>query len=110
MSHERYDNPLISLHSDVDGLRTDADGTIFVARPGSGAISVVKPDGIALAEIKTEGKAPNNLTFGGPDGRTVFVTQIVQKPSPQPNTGYVETFRAERPGREFCKPFNDKQC
>ena len=35
---------LISFGSDVDGLRTDADGTHFVARPDDGVIGVLKPD------------------------------------------------------------------
>jgi sugar lactone lactonase YvrE len=40
------------------------------------------------------GKELTNLTFGGPDGKTVFVTQS--------QGGFVETFRVDRPGREPC--------
>jgi sugar lactone lactonase YvrE len=99
---------LFTFHQDVDGLRVDADGTIFVARPNDGAIGVLKPDKTRLGDIKTEGKTPNNLTFGGPDGQTVFVTQVVTTANPR--EGYVESFRAERPGREFCRPFREAGC
>ena len=109
-NHLKNHDMLISFHTDVDGLRTDADGTIFVARPDEGVIGMLKPDKTALPDIKTEGKSPNNLTFGGPDGRTVFVTQVVQKANPKDNKGYVESFRAERPGREFCKRFGGTLC
>ena len=44
--------------------------------------------------IVTTGKNPSNLTFGGPDGKTVFVTQA--------DGGFIETFRVDRPGREPC--------
>jgi hypothetical protein len=44
--------------------------------------------------VRLTGKHRTNLTFGGPDGKTVFVTQA--------DGGYVESFRVERPGREPC--------
>lgn len=80
--------------AELDGLRTDADGRIFVARPGAGSIAVVEPGGSVLREIKTLGANPTNLTFGGPDGKTVFVTNA--------STRAVERFLTDRPGREFC--------
>jgi hypothetical protein len=47
-----------------------------------------------VREVPLRGKVPTNLTFGGPDGRSVFVTQKDGK--------FIETFRADRPGREPC--------
>jgi sugar lactone lactonase YvrE len=79
--------------SELDGLRTDVDGTIFVTRPGNGTVAMLKPDGTLVREIPLKGKTPSNLTFGGPDGKTVFVTQV--------DGFFIETFRVERPGREF---------
>jgi signal peptidase len=84
---------------DVDGLRVDTDGRIFVARPDSGAVAIVVPPGSAgatHADIPTRGPAPTNLTFGGADGRDVFVTQS-NKPK-----RFIERFRTDRPGREPC--------
>jgi signal peptidase len=76
---------------DLDGLRTDADGRIFVARIGGGRIAVLEPDGTVVREIATVGTEPSNLTFGGPDGMTVFVTQVDGR--------FIESFRVDRPGR-----------
>jgi signal peptidase len=80
--------------AELDGLRTDANGRIFVARPGAGTIAVLGPDGSLVREAKSLGLNPSNLTFGGPDGKTVYVTNA--------STRGVEFFRADGPGREFC--------
>jgi sugar lactone lactonase YvrE len=55
---------------------------------------VLAPDGRLEREIPLRAAEPTNLAFGGPDGRTVFVTQR--------KGGFIETFTVERPGREFC--------
>ncbi len=78
----------------LDGLRTDRTGRIFVARPGSGTVAIVSPDGKILREVALQGKYPTNLTFGGPAGRTVFVTQV--------DGGLIEAFKTDVPGREPC--------
>jgi signal peptidase len=88
---------------DLDGLRTDALGRIFVTQNGAGKIAILKPDGSeARPPVVTVGKNPSNLTFGGPDGKTVFVTQA--------DGGFIEAFRVDVPGREFCKPFSETVC
>ena len=79
---------------EVDGLRTDVDGRIYLARLSAGKIAIIKSDGSLQREVTTTGKQPTNLTFGGPDGRTVFVTQK--------EGGFIEAFRVDRPGREPC--------
>jgi signal peptidase len=83
---------------DVDGLRTDVDGRIYVARPEKGVIAIIKPAaaglGTLVRTVTTQAADPTNLTFGGPDGRTVFVTQM--------KGNFVESFRTDRPGREPC--------
>jgi sugar lactone lactonase YvrE len=90
----------VSPVSEVDGLRTDVDGRIFLARPSAGKIAIITPDPTIppdkrlLREVSTQGKTPTNLTFGGADGKTVFVTQMDGK--------FIEAFRTDRPGREPC--------
>jgi sugar lactone lactonase YvrE len=83
---------------ELDGLRTDLDGKIFVARPLNGTVAILAPDKTPdtalVREVPLRGKVPTNLTFGGPDGKSVFVTQKDGK--------FIETFRADRPGREPC--------
>ena len=86
---------LVKFDDDLDGLRTDVDGKIYVARVESGTVDVVDPQSrTVIRRVALTAKNPTNLTFGGPDGKTVFVTQA--------NGGYVESFRVERPGREPC--------
>jgi sugar lactone lactonase YvrE len=79
---------------DLDGLRTDLTGRIFVTRPGNGTVAVLAPDGTLAREIPLRGKEPTNLTFGGPDGKSVFVTQREGR--------FIEAFRVDQPGREPC--------
>jgi signal peptidase len=88
----------------MDGLRTDIDGRIYVARILKGTIEVLTPDGNTVREIPLKASEPTNLAFGGPDGKTVFVTQR--------KGGFIESFRVDRPGREFCllRPTGDPAC
>jgi sugar lactone lactonase YvrE len=80
---------------DLDGMRTDIDGKLFAARPDAGTVAVFAPDGTPLPEIPLLKKGPTNLAFGGPDGKTVFVTQS------EGDHGFIEAFSVDRPGREF---------
>jgi sugar lactone lactonase YvrE len=95
-NHLRDRHVVTQFHDgkEVDGLRTDVDGRIFLARPSTRHVVVLKPDGTIVHTVTTQGLNPNNLTFGGPDGRTVFVTQM--------DGQFVESFRTDRPGREPC--------
>jgi sugar lactone lactonase YvrE len=79
---------------DIDGLRTDTAGNLFVARILKGTIAVLSPQGKLKREITLKAKEPTNLAFGGNDGKTVFVTQR--------QGGFVESFRTDHPGREAC--------
>jgi signal peptidase len=79
---------------DIDGLRTDTAGNLYVARILKGTVAVLTPAGKLKREIPLRAKEPTNLAFGGPDGKTVFVTQR--------QGGFIESFRTDRPGREYC--------
>jgi sugar lactone lactonase YvrE len=78
----------------IDGLRTDIDGNLLIARIRKGAITVIKPNAGLQQDVILQGKEPTNLAFGGADGRTVFVTQR--------QGGFIEAFRTDREGREHC--------
>jgi sugar lactone lactonase YvrE len=78
---------------DIDGLRTDTDGNLFVARILKGTIAELSPQGKLRREIQLTAPEPTNLAFGGTDGKTIFVTQR--------KGGFVESFRTDHPGREF---------
>ena len=90
------------VEGELDGLRTDVDGRIFVTRPNAGTVTVLTPDGSVAREIPLRGKVPTNLTFGGPDGKTVFVTQRDGR--------FIEAFRVDRPGREPCLQLSGPFC
>jgi sugar lactone lactonase YvrE len=78
----------------IDGLRTDTEGSLFVARILKGTIAVLTPQGKLKREIRLNAREPTNLAFGGDDGKTIFVTQR--------QGGFVESFRTDRRGRETC--------
>jgi gluconolactonase len=73
-----------------DGMRVDVDGNLYVTRHGKGTVAIVSPKGDVLREIDVLGKRPSNICFGGPDGKTVYVTEV--------DGGRLVTFRVERPG------------
>ncbi len=80
----------------LDGMRTDVDGNLYIARYGAGTVAVVSPEGRLLREVRLKGDKPTNVAFGGADGRTVYVTLQ--------DRGAVEVFRSARPGREHGPP------
>jgi len=79
----------------MDGMRCDVDGNLYITRHGKGTVVVVSPAGEIIREIEmAEGTSVTNLAFGGPDGRTVYVTVA--------DTGNIQYFRADRPGRSWA--------
>lgn len=73
-----------------DGMRCDVDGNLYITRYGKGTVVKLSPDGKVLKEIDVLGKAPSNICFGGPDGRTAYVTEVENK--------RVVQFRVDKPG------------
>lgn len=79
----------------MDGMRCDVKGNLYISRYGKGTVAIVSPQGKIIREIQLTGKNASNVTFGGKDGRTVFVTLADQ--------GNIERFRVKYPGREWKK-------
>ncbi len=77
----------------MDGMRCDANGNLYIARFGKGTVAVVSPEGKLIREITLIGKRPTNVAFGGPDGKTVYVTMQ--------DKGNIESFRTDTPGQEW---------
>ena len=75
----------------LDGMRCDIQGNLFVTRYGKGVVAMLSSKGEIMREISLHGKTCTNLTFGGPDGKTVYVTVA--------DNGNIEKFQAEYPGR-----------
>lgn len=60
---------------DPDGIDFDSDGNLYIAYFGSGMLMVVDPSGKVVAEIPAGGKNPTNLSFGGPNGDWIYLTE-----------------------------------
>lgn len=73
-----------------DGMRCDVDGNLYITRYGKGTVVKVSPEGKLLREIPVLGARPSNLCFGGPDGRTLYVTEVEHR--------RLVRFRVDRPG------------
>ncbi len=79
----------------LDGMRCDIDGNLYVTRHGKGTVVKVSSAGDVLREVDVLGSKPSNLCFGGPDGRTVYVTEVEHRRLVQ--------FRVDRPGSAFAR-------
>ncbi|MDP4204660.1 MAG: SMP-30/gluconolactonase/LRE family protein [Bacteroidota bacterium] len=79
----------------MDGMRCDRKGNLYIARYDKGTVAVLSPKGKMIDEILLKGKKPSNITFGGSDGKTCYVTLA--------DRGCLEIFRAKYAGREFIK-------
>ena len=79
----------------MDGMRCDVDGNLYVSRYGKGTVVKLSPRGEVLQEVDVLGPKPSNLCFGGPDGRTVYVTEVDRRRLVQ--------FRVDRPGLAFAR-------
>jgi len=79
----------------LDGMRCDVDGNLYITRHGKGTVVKMTPSGKILREIDVLGAHPSNLCFGGPDGRTVYVTEVDFKRLIQ--------FRVDRPGLSWAR-------
>jgi len=77
----------------LDGMRCDREGNLYVTRYGNGTVAILSPSGELLREVVLKGKNASNIAFGGPDGKTCFVTLQ--------DRGCVETFRSEIAGRDW---------
>lgn len=77
----------------MDGMRCDVAGNLYVTRYDKGTVAKVSPQGEVLLEVELAGKKCSNIAFGGPDGRTCYVTIA--------DRGNIETFRADLPGRSW---------
>lgn len=76
-----------------DGMRADVEGNLYITRYGKGTVVKMSPNGEILQEIDVLGAQPSNICFGGPDGRTAYVTEV--------ESTRVVQFRVDRPGRSW---------
>ncbi len=78
-----------------DGMRADVEGNLYITRQGKGTVVKLSPAGEVLKEVDVLGHRPSNLCFGGPDGRTIYVTEVEHRRLVQ--------FRVDRPGLAWTR-------
>jgi sugar lactone lactonase YvrE len=86
-----------------DGCTVDAEGCIWIARPGAGRVLRVTPDGRVLQTLHLSASQPTACTLGGNDLRTLYVTSARQRLSPEqltqePEAGGLFAARVDVPG------------
>ena len=94
----RLTNKMLFLSFDeygLDGMRCDMAGNLYITRYDKGKVAIASPDKKIIKEIRLKGKKPSNITFGGPNGKTCFVTMA--------DRGCFETFKAIYPGAAWGK-------
>ena len=77
----------------LDGMRCDVEGNLYITRYGKGTVAKVSPQRAVLLEVQVSGKNPSNIAFGGPEGRTVYVTLA--------DRGAIDVFHVDQPGRSW---------
>lgn len=73
-----------------DGLAIDEAGNLYVAMFGDGVVRIVSPGGEVTRELPAGGRNPTNVAFGGPQWRTLVVTEA--------ETGAVYALEVDVPG------------
>lgn len=58
-----------------DGMAFDQDGILHIAHYDAGRIDLIAPDGQVIGAFSVPGPQPTNLAFGGPERRTLIVTE-----------------------------------
>ncbi|MBN1847578.1 MAG: SMP-30/gluconolactonase/LRE family protein [Deltaproteobacteria bacterium] len=76
-----------------DGMALDEQGHLYIAHYGGGDVLVVNPKGGLIERIPVGGNFPTNLAFGGPDRKTLYVTEV--------ETGSVYRIETDSPGLEL---------
>ncbi len=84
----------------MDGMKCDLKGNLYITRHGKGTIAIVSPNGKLIREVMMKGKKTSNIIFGGPDGKTCYVTLQDRK--------CVETFRSEIAGKKWAPEVSRK--
>lgn len=75
----------------MDGMKCDSKGNLYISRYGKGTIAIFNDAGRQIQEVQLKGKDVSNITFGGKDDRTCFVTLQDRK--------CIEKFRADIGGK-----------
>ena len=54
----------------------DEAGNLYIAHYGGGRVAIFDPSGAPAGEIRVPGAKVTNVAFGGPDRRTLVITDV----------------------------------
>lgn len=86
-----------SVTVDIDGIKTDKFGNVFVARYGGKHVAILSPNGQIIGKIHLNFPNPTNLEFGGPDGTALFIVGQCSREG----KGCVDKIQMASPGRTW---------
>jgi gluconolactonase len=73
-----------------DGMALDVAGNLYVAHFGGGDVLIINPKGEITERVSIGGLRVTNVAFGGPDRKTLYVTEV--------ETNSVYRFNTDFPG------------
>lgn len=73
---EREDFAYLPGDIGPDGMAFDSAGNLYVAHYGGGRVAIFAPNGEMTDEILLPGENVTNVAFGGPDRRTIVITDV----------------------------------
>jgi gluconolactonase len=59
-----------------DGMAFDEAGNLYIAHYGGGKVAIFDPTGVMVDQIPIPGANVTNVAFGGPDRRTLVITDV----------------------------------
>ncbi|KAJ2853987.1 hypothetical protein FB639_006446, partial [Coemansia asiatica] len=90
-----------SANIDVDGMRTDTEGNLYITRNGLGQVAVFSPSGELTMYISSPSiQDVANLEFGGEGGKDLY---MVGKCKSDDNKGCVDVYSGSAMGNAFSK-------
>lgn len=89
-----------SVSVDIDGMRTDMLGNLYVTRNGGRSVTIFNPSGTVTGTIGLNFARPTNLEFGGPHGTTLFIVGSCEQDWPG-YLGCVDQIQMTTPGRAW---------
>lgn len=91
-----------SSNVDIDGMRDDTAGNLYVTRNNGQQVVKISPDGKILDRYQLNFSSPTNLELSGKDGKTLYVVGRCGLGTPYGSgSGCIQSFQVTTPGRAF---------
>jgi len=87
-----------SVIFDVDGMKTDVEGNLYVTRNGGGQVVVFNPAAEVIGRIYLNFPNPTNIELGGPNGTMAYIVGACPLAG---GIGCVDVIELVTPGRSW---------